>query len=173
VNPSLDLAETGVVDVVPSRLQTLRPGRPIVITARWEGEGERELVVAGTVGTTAIEVPIAFMPPSAEASEANRRALSKVWARATIAEMSETGRRGEVLASGETALEGIRRVAIEHGLVSPLTSFVAVDASEALPQPGTRTIRQAVPVPQGIDPTTTIPGAIGATSPEGGEPRGG
>ncbi|MGA1393628.1 MAG: hypothetical protein ACO38W_10775 [Phycisphaerales bacterium] len=73
--------------------------------------------------------------------------------------MSEVGRRGERLSTGETALEGIRRVALEHGLVSPLTSFVAVDASEALAQPGTQTIRQAVPVPQGIDPSTTIPGA--------------
>ncbi|MGA1708652.1 MAG: VIT domain-containing protein [Phycisphaerales bacterium] len=159
VNPSIDFAAAGLVDVVPNRLPTLRPGRPIVIAGRWEGEGERELVVAGTVGTTAVEVPIAFTPPSVEESEASRRALAKVWARATIADMSEVGRRGERLSTGETALEGIRRVAIEHGLVSPLTSFVAVDASEALPQPGTQTIRQAVPVPQGIDPSTTIPGA--------------
>lgn len=158
VNPAIDFATAGVLDAVPSRLPTLRPGRPVTIAARWEGEGERDLLLSGTVGLNAVEVPIVFTPPSIEIDDADRRALAKVWARATIAEMSEVGRRGEVLATGEAALDGIRRVALEHGLVSPLTSFVAVDANEALETPGTRTIRQAVPVPSDIDPATTIPG---------------
>ncbi len=173
VNPAFDFAAAGVVDAVPSRLPTLRPGRPIVIAARWEGDGAREIVLSGTVGLSAVEVPIAFTPPTAEAGDADRRALSKIWARATIAEMSEVGRRGEALATGETALEGIRRTALEHGLVSPLTSFVAVDASEALEAPGTRTIRQAVPVPSDIDPATTIPGANGLPQPPDGLAIGG
>jgi Ca-activated chloride channel homolog len=80
-------------------------------------------------------------------------ALPSVWARLKIAELSERS----TYAPDAELPYAIKQVALDYGLMSPFTSFVAVDASEVTSGTGNTTLPVAVPVPEGVDYEKTVP----------------
>jgi hypothetical protein len=54
--------------------------------------------------------------------------LPKLWARGQMTAMARRELRGEAV----DAVAASRSLALEHGLVSPYTSFIAVDAAGAM-----------------------------------------
>ena len=52
----------------------------------------------------------------------------------------------------------IRQVALDYGLMSAFTSFIAVDASRTTEGSEGHTVPVAVPVPDGVKPETTLKG---------------
>lgn len=111
-------------DMTPAALPDLYRGEPLVLAAKLDQlAGSVEL--KGRIG----ETPWSVTLPLANAAEG--AGLSKVWARRKIAdaEIARTLRE----ATPDTADKTILALALEHQLVTRLTSLVAVDATPSRP----------------------------------------
>jgi Ca-activated chloride channel family protein len=130
-------------DATPSPLPDLYRGEPVVVAARLARAGG-SMTLTGRIG----EQPWQVTLPLAGAAPGS--GLSKVWARRKIAD-AEVARTLRSLTPAE-ADKRILALALEHHLVSRLTSLVAVD-SEISRKPGQRLTRADVPLnlPAGWD----------------------
>ncbi len=134
-------------DMTPESLPDLYRGEPLVITARIankEGATSGSIDVAGSIG----DQPWMASLPLAAAAEG--KGLSKLWARRKIAD-AEVARTLRQLTAQE-ADQRILALALEHHLVSRLTSLVAVDKTPSRPD-GARLTRADIPLnlPAGWD----------------------
>jgi sortase len=133
----------GAMDATPDALPDLYRGEPIVIAAKL-GAPDGVLEIKGMIGNRPWTVTL----PVAKAAEG--MGLSKLWARRKITDAEMAHRLGQ--ASAEETDKRILTLALEHHLVSRLTSLVAVDATPSRPE-GTRLTRAELPLnlPAGWD----------------------
>lgn len=76
-----------------------------------------------------------------------------IWARLRIADLVDR----QAWADDPDKLAGaIKETALEYGLMSDHTAFVAVDASQRTEGEQGATVHQAVPVPEGVRYDTTV-----------------
>jgi len=133
----------GRMDATPGVLPDLYRGEPIVIASRLEA-ADGVVEIKGMIGLR----PWAVTLPVAKAAEG--AGLSKLWARRKItdAEMARRLRQ----ASAEETDRRILGLALEHHLVSRMTSLVAVDTTPSRPE-GARLTRAELPLnlPAGWD----------------------
>jgi Ca-activated chloride channel family protein len=133
----------GAMDATPGVLPDLYRGEPVVIAAKLAAQGGT-LEIKGMIGARPWTVTL----PVAKAAEGT--GLSKLWARRKItdAEMARRLRQ----ATAEEIDKRILGLALEHHLVSRLTSLVAVDATPSRPE-GARLTRAELPLnlPAGWD----------------------
>jgi Ca-activated chloride channel family protein len=158
---AIDWRGMRVTDVFPSRIPDLWSGRPVVITGRLEGDAARTIRLEGRIGGESVgyEVPI-------EADGTVRRpAIAQVWARMQIAELAERSLWQEDKAA---LTEKIKTVALNFGLLSKFTAFVAVDASRVTEGGHGTTVVQPVPVPDGVRYETTVADPANAAKSESG-----
>jgi Ca-activated chloride channel family protein len=126
----------GAMDATPDVLPDLYRGEPIVIAAKLGGtDGTLEL--KGMIGKRPWTVAL----PVAKAAEGT--GLSKLWARRKITD-AEMAHRLRQASPAETD-KRVLGLALEHHLVSRLTSLVAVDATPSRPA-GARLTRAELPL---------------------------
>lgn len=128
-------------DTYPASLPDLYIGQPLEISTRLKRTGEASVVATGQ----ARGQNVTFHAPLHAATESNPT-IERLHARARIDSlMDEASKGGDV--------EKIRRqvisLAIEHRLMTPYTSFVAVD-SEKTTSRGGKEVDVAVPLPDGL-----------------------
>jgi Ca-activated chloride channel family protein len=126
----------GAMDATPDPLPDLYRGEPVVIAARI-GAPDGVLEIKGMIG----DRPWTVTLPVAKAADG--AGLSKLWARRKITD-AEMARRHDRSAATE-ADKRILALALEHHLVSRLTSLVAVDATPARPE-GVHLTRAELPL---------------------------
>ena len=145
----IDWGGMRVSDVYPSRLPDLFVGRPVVVTGRYWGV-PGELTVHGRAGDRRIDINL-----PAGRHDNNHAFLPKIWARLRIADLMDR-RTWDMDPYGE--LEGvIKNTALEYGLMSDYTAFVAVDATRTTAGDSGVTVVQPVPVAAGVRYETTVP----------------
>lgn len=115
----------GSADITPSAIPDLYRGEPLVLVAKLD-KLAGSLEIKGRIG----DRPWTAILPVAKAAEG--KGLSKLWARRKIsdAEIARTTRQ----ISPEQADKTILALALEHQLVTRLTSLVAVDKTPSRPQ---------------------------------------
>src|SRR4029077_18566625 len=130
-------------DITPTTIPDLYRDEPLVLAARLDKLAV-SLEIKGRIG----DRPWVVTLPVANAAEG--KGLSKLWARRKIAdaEIARTLRQG----GPEDADKTILALALEHGLVTRLTSLVAIDKTPSRPE-GARLTRAEVPLhlPAGWD----------------------
>lgn len=133
----------GTADVTPASLPDLYRGEPLVVVAR----------VASLDGTLDVEGQIGDLPwrvslPVSGAAEG--KGLSKLWARRKISDAEVAASLGEATRPETDAR--ILALALEHHLVSRLTSLVAVEQQRSRPE-GVALMRADIPLnlPAGWD----------------------
>lgn len=146
---SIDWGGLEVTDVYPRRLPDLFVGRPVVVTGRFRGDAPTTVRVTGRAGGTVRTVAIAADPTDAAATHP---ALANVWARLKIADLED---RATVEPAGESN-GAIKQVALEYGLMSSFTAFLAVDSSHRTAGDHGTTVAVPVPVPDGVRYDTTV-----------------
>jgi Ca-activated chloride channel family protein len=146
----VDWGGMNVSDVYPQKLPDLWVGRPVILTGKFNGPGDATVKVRGKVGgeTREIAIPVNF-----DDRVANHAGIKSVWARGKIADLYD-----------RTTYEGnpdlpaeVKQVALEHGLMSAYTAFVAVDSSTKTAGEHGTTVAVPVPVPAGVRYETTVP----------------
>jgi Ca-activated chloride channel family protein len=145
----IDWGDMQVTDMYPSRIPDLFVGRPVILTGRFKGASSTTIHVKGKVGDMTQDIAIAA---DLEDSAATHSGIASVWARKKI----------ETLGSQATYdtnpdLPGeIRQVALEYGLMSAYTAFIAVDSSRKTAGDHGMTVAVPVPVPDGVRYDTTV-----------------
>jgi Ca-activated chloride channel family protein len=141
---TVDWGALPIADVSPEPLRDLGSGQTLTLVGRYLSGAEGDVVVRGKLGGRYWEQTVHVALPDEETKHAP---LASLWARGRIEEllrvspgMAPDGVRAEVVA-----------LALEYRLMSPFTSFVAVDDSRVVNAGGvSRTIHQALPVPDGV-----------------------
>jgi Ca-activated chloride channel homolog len=133
---NLTATYSGEMDATPALLPDLYRGEPVVLAAK----------LATTDGTLEIKGHIGDRPwtvtlPVANAAEG--KGLSKLWARRKITDAELARTLGQ--ATQEETDKQVLRLALDHHLVSRLTSLVAVDATPSRPA-GARLTRAELPL---------------------------
>ncbi len=122
---------SGNGDMTPSPLPDLYQGEPLVIAAKL-GSLSGVLTVKGTIGRQPWELTVPV------ANAATGEGLSKLWARRRISDAEVENTLG--ISGIDETNKRILKLALDHGLVTRLTSLVAVDKtpSRTKEQPLTR-----------------------------------
>src|SRR4051794_3441345 len=123
---AVDFGAMQASDVFPQKIPDLFVGRPVIITGRFTGQAPETIRIHGKVGGTPQEIVV-----KSNASESNEKnALPAVWARAKIADLSDGALDSPQDAADKDLPKQIRQVALEYGLMSAFTAFVAVDSTQ-------------------------------------------
>jgi len=138
-----------VSEVFPHLTPDLFVGRPVIVTGRFQGVATAPIRVTGKVAGQSLD----FSIPVDQETAAAHTALPSVWARMKIADLMD-----ESTYTPNTELpEQIKQVALDYGLMSAFTAFVAVDSSQQTAGTEGTTVPVAVPVPEGVKYSTTVP----------------
>ncbi len=149
----IDWGGLEVAEVYPSRLPDLFVGRPVVITGRFRGGDPTTVRVRGRAAGAPQVLSIAVEPTATTP----RPALAQIWARTRIADLEEQAARVEPSEPADQQAGKIRQVALEYGLMSAYTAFLAVDSSQQTAGGHGTTVVQPVPMPEGVRYDTTVP----------------
>ena len=145
---TIDWGRMNPLEIYPKDIPDLFVGRPMVLTGRFSGSSNEPIRVKGNAAGTSIELT---MPSSRESAE-RPAALPNIWATMKIAELAEQA----TYAPSLRLPAQIRQVALDYGLMSYFTAFIAVDASARTAGEEATTVPVTVPVPEGIRYETTI-----------------
>lgn len=148
-NIELDWGGLPVVDTYPARLPDLFAGQPLRLIGRYVGGGSGTLTIRAWRGSERIEMEVKVDLPAVEEDNA---ALASVWARQQINGLSLQlgGDRDDVI------VDQIRALALEYGLMSQYTAFLAVDSSEVVGDGNPNRVDQPAEFPDGMDREGTL-----------------
>jgi Ca-activated chloride channel family protein len=139
-------------EVAPMALPDLLAERPVVLFGKWRGEAKGRIVLRGHGANGLVEtsIDVARSAPREENSP-----LRVLWARRWVEVLDDERH----LAPAKELEEAITDLGLSYRLLTAFTSFVAVD-SEVVNRTGpSQTVRQPLPLPEGVDDT-----AIGGTA---------
>ncbi|MBX7218330.1 MAG: TonB family protein [Blastocatellia bacterium] len=153
---SLDWGGLPVKDVYPETIPDLFSVKPVVVTGRFTGSGRGTLRLKGTMrGQPFVkEIPVVFPE-----TEPNHDVLATLWARTRIGVLTEQLQDEE---ERDQARLEITELGLAYGLLTPFTSFVAVED-----QPVTdseRPQRVDVPLEAPAEPRIASPPPDGVTA---------
>lgn len=139
----VDWGKLPVTDMRPVALPDLSALQPLILHARYAGGAEGEVTIRGRVsgGKTHVQKVHVVLPNV----EQRNGAISRLWARATIAELERRPRGVPVDAVA------ITNVAIRHSLLSKYTSFIAADSSGPKGRQPPVLVTQPSEAPDGVD----------------------
>ncbi len=147
----IDWGELDVKDTWPKGLPDLFATRPLVVRGRYDRPGRGTVTLSAKVNGRSVELPFEVELP---ASTEGHDALATLWARAQVADLETR------LWSGDAApevVEQITQTGLEFRMVTPYTSFVAVDRSRVVGDGDPKTIVQPVEAPEGVNPAMAAP----------------
>jgi len=145
----IEWSDMQAAEIFPQNVPDLFVGRPVILTGRFNGRGSAAIRVGGKVAGQPIAFDVAGEP---EDSRATHRGLPSVWARMKIADLADR----MTWEPGEESAEQIKQVALNYGLMSAFTAFVAVDSTQRTEGKEGTTVPVAVPVPEGVKYETTV-----------------
>jgi Ca-activated chloride channel family protein len=130
-------------DVEPPTIPDLLAHRPIVVFGKWRGKpkGYIQLRGVGAERRFETEIDVAGVRPS----KANS-ALRYLWARHRIAILSDYNR----LSRNDERIREVTSLGLSYNLLTAYTSFVAIDSRVRLKDGRTVTVKQPLPLPQGV-----------------------
>lgn len=143
-------------DVEPAQLPDVLGERPVILFGKWRGNPGGQLVVEGRGATG----PYRNTMPIATHASGDTAALRYLWARHRIAALSDQ----EALeGGGDNYKKAITQLGLQYNLLTPYTSFLAVDQVVRNPlAQDAPTVNQPSPLPQGVSNLAIGP-APGAT----------
>jgi Ca-activated chloride channel family protein len=144
----IDWGDLEVSEVYPRQIPDLFVGRPIVLTGRFTGQKGTAIRIAGRVGQydREIRIPVKFD------NRATHPGIACVWARKRIEDLAT-----QATYNASSCLPAeIKQVALQHGLMSAYTAFVAVDSTQTTAGDHGVTVAVPVPVPEGVRYETTV-----------------
>jgi Ca-activated chloride channel family protein len=146
---SIDWGGMKVSDVFPDAVPDLFVGRPVILTGKFSGNGVANIRVKGKVGNESQVIPLAL---DLERAGGPKGSLRPIWARAKIAALAD-----RATWEANSGLGGqIKSLALEYGLMSHFTAFIAVDSTQKTEGNYGTSVAVPVPVPEGVRYDTTV-----------------
>lgn len=145
-NLAIDLG-SDVGDVYPRKLPDLFVGRPVMITGQYRGAIPQSAAVRAKQGGQMRELRVPVATAAAGVS-----GIRSVWARMKLADLDDQ----RVYTANADLAALTRQTALEHGLMSAYTAFVAVDSMQRTAGGRGTTVPMPVPVPEGVRYETSV-----------------
>jgi Ca-activated chloride channel family protein len=134
---SIEWGDLPVVDMYPKRIPDMFSAKPIVIAGRYTGPSKRTIKLRGMVAARPVTRELVVDLP---ASEPKHDVLATLWARTRI----------DMLTHEPNAREEITKLGLDYRLMTPFTSFVAVEETIVTDNGKPRRVDVPVEMPEGV-----------------------
>ena len=143
------------MDLQPRKLPDLFANRPLALIGKWTGAAEGTLTLSGITGDG--KTYQQTFQVSEAAKDMRNPSLPTLWARETVRSLADYAE----LTGNQEVIEEVTEIGLKYELLTPYTSFVAVDevARETAETPVF--VKQPLPLPSGVGS-----GAVGGSVPE-------
>ena len=145
----IDWGDLEVTDVYPRQFPDIFVGRPVMIVGRLKGNGTQRIQISGRAGTKRISSELRTDLDSARSLHAG---IGKMWARWKLKELHNR----EISCPSDALRREITSTSLMHGLLCRYTAFLAVDSTRRTEGSSGVTVKQPVPVPEGVKYETTV-----------------
>jgi Ca-activated chloride channel family protein len=149
---TVDWGGMKVAEVYPSRISDLFVGRPVILTGRFEGSLPTDRPITVRVHGKAGNEDRTIVIPINASDVLPHAGIASVWARQKIASLADRA----TYESDDSIQTQIRRTALEYGLLSDYTAFIALDATRKTAGESGTTVAVPVPAPEGVRYDTTV-----------------
>lgn len=159
---ALDFGGLETYDVEPSAIPDVLAQRPVIVFGKWRGAKSGRITVRGQSGdqpyTNTFDLAQATTLSSVDG-------LAHLWARTRIAQIGDLVN----LQSTDERVTQITNLGLTYNLLTKYTSFVAVDEVVRRTTSNLETVKQPLPLPQGVEnsavgqdvPTSPEPATVG------------
>jgi Ca-activated chloride channel family protein len=140
---TVDFGQFQAYDVEPASIPDVLADRPVIVFGKWRGKPRGSIELRGATGTG----PFAEKVDAAQvkALESNS-ALRYLWARHRITLLADYNR----LSPNDERVREVTSLGLTYNLLTAYTSFIAVDTQIRAADGTTVTVKQPLPLPQGV-----------------------
>ncbi len=130
-------------DVEPLSIPDILAERPVIVFGKWRGKAKGTITLQGVSGEGkhTEKINVSKVKPSDAHS-----ALGTLWARHRIAVLSDYNR----LKVSDGRIQEVTELGLRYNLLTAYTSFVAVDSEVRNSDGKPTTVKQPLPLPQGV-----------------------
>lgn len=139
----LDFGKFDVYDVEPIAVPDVLADRPVIVFGKWRGQAQGNITLNGIAGDRKYTQKIGVS--GVQASQTNE-ALKYLWARHRIALLSDYN----ALRPDNKRIAEVTDLGLKYNLLTAYTSFVAVDSEVRNTNGDSSTIKQPLPLPEGV-----------------------
>ncbi len=132
-----------VTDRYPEQVPDVFGGQPLAVHARYDGRGDGWLEVRGRIAGKPWKTRVDLDLPR---GESGNPAVGTLWARARIADLQRSDRSQ----TNPAVRAEIETLGLSHHLVTPYTSFVAVEEKLVVSDGRPKRVRVPVEMPEGV-----------------------
>lgn len=150
-----DFRDFAVTDIEPLSIPDVLAQRPVIVFGKWQGEPAGTVTISGFTGGQPYQQTIKI---NGVLPLESNSALRYLWARHKIALLNDYNQ----LQSNDERVKEITSLGLTYNLLTAYTSFVAVDSEVRNTSGETATIKQPLPLPEGVSNY-----AVGAGMPMG------
>ncbi|MHC1724683.1 MAG: VIT domain-containing protein [Syntrophobacteraceae bacterium] len=153
----LDFGKFEAYDAEPSGVPDLFAERPVIVFGKWKGKEQGTITLSGTSGKEEYRktLDISQIKPLPENS-----ALRYLWARSRIAQLGDYNS----LQRSEEKVGKITELGLKYNLLTAYTSFVAIDQRVRRKDGDVTTVKQPLPMPEGVSDLAVGEGSMNAPS---------
>jgi Ca-activated chloride channel family protein len=134
-----------VYDVEPSAIPDVLADRPILVCGKWKGPAAGSVSLTGLTGNSCFRQTLEL---SAYHPSATNSALRYLWAREKIRLLDDYTRVDSY--AQDNLIEEVTKLGLKYSLLTNYTSFVAIDSEVRNADGGSATIKQPLPLPDGV-----------------------
>ncbi len=135
--------DSGAYEVAPEKIPDLLAERPLLIFGKYRGNQPTRIEISGRTGHGVFHHAVDLRPADARMEN---HALRALWARKWVEVLEDEFHMG----GGKPVEDAITDLGLFYHLLTPFTSFVAID-SEIVNRAGkSDTVRQPLPMPEGV-----------------------
>jgi Ca-activated chloride channel family protein len=137
----IDFGGFDVYDVEPLNIPDVLAERPVIIFGKWKGDPKGTIKVTGVTGNSDFNwsLDVASVIPSDK-----NVALKYLWAREKIRLLDDIG------TADEKTIKEVTELGLTYNLLTQYTSFIAVDSLIRNEGGQQTTVKQPLPLPQGV-----------------------
>jgi Ca-activated chloride channel family protein len=139
----VDFGKFKAFDVDPPSIPDVLADRPVIVFGKWHGRPRGIISIQGITGERAFSKK---MEVSGITPLQTNSALRYLWARHRIALLSDYN----TLNKQDERVHEVTRLGLTYNLLTAYTSFVAVDTQIRLQDGQSVTVKQPLPLPQGV-----------------------
>ncbi|MGC2063751.1 MAG: VIT domain-containing protein [Thermodesulfovibrionales bacterium] len=144
-------------DIEPVTVPDVLADRPVIVFGKWRGKPAGKIIVKGVSGNGIFKQVINVDKVSPSKSNS---ALRYLWARQRIALLSDYNR----LRSDDKRIQEVTRLGLQYNLLTAYTSFIAADSEVRNKNEEQTTVRQPLPMPEGVS-DYALPGSAPFAAP--------
>ena len=139
----VDFGKFGIYDVEPLSIPDVFAERPVIVFGKWRGRPKGEITLSGLTnnGPYTNKIDIQKEKPLKSNS-----ALQYLWARHRITLLADYN----ILRNDPDRVKEVTRLGIDYNLLTAYTSFVAIDTEVRLVDGQAVTVKQPLPLPEGV-----------------------